>query len=91
MKNKIPHLVLNMADNHLRNVYSYNILKHGGNHYTYFNYDENNWRSDWIKSCASVRKDRHAKQLTEISSDSKARRDAGNKVEPEMSVFRVIF
>ena len=30
---KIPHLVLKMADNHIRNLYYHHIIKHGGNHY----------------------------------------------------------
>ena len=48
-----------MADKHLRNLYSHHILKHIGNNYPYLNYDENNWRSDWIKSDDSVRKESH--------------------------------
>ena len=87
--NKIPHLVLKMADNHLCILYSQYLLQNGGNYYPYFNYDENNRRSDWIKSDASVRKERHARQLKEINSDTKARRDVGNKLEPEMRVFRL--
>ena len=34
-------------------------------------------------------KDRHASQLMDINSDTKARTDAVNKAEPDMSVFRV--
>ena len=30
--NKIPHLVFNMADNHIPIVYFHHIIKHGGNH-----------------------------------------------------------
>ena len=37
---------------------------------------------------ASVIKSSHARHLTEINSDNKARRDAGNRAEPDMSVFR---
>ena len=37
---QIPHLVLNMEDNHLYKLFSCHILKHGGNHYYYFDYDE---------------------------------------------------
>ena len=83
---KIPHLALKMVDKHLCNLYSQNILKHGGNHYSYFDYDKNNRRLDWIKADASVRKERHARQLMEINSDTKARRDAANQAEPDMSV-----
>ena len=60
-------------------------------HYPYFDYDENNWRSDQIKADASVRKERHASQSTEIESDTKAKEDAGNKSEPDISVRCVIF
>ena len=38
--NKIPHLVLKMADNHLCILYSQYLLKHGGNYYPYFDYFE---------------------------------------------------
>ena len=38
-----------------------------------------------------MRKERYARQLTEINSDTKARRDTGNKAEPEMSVCPIIF
>ena len=88
---KIPHLLLKMADNQLHILYSHPILKHGRNHYPLFDYDENNWRSNRIKAYASVREKRHARQLAEINSDTKARRDAGNKSETDMSVLRVIF
>ena len=37
---EIPHLVLKMTDNHLRNLYCHNILKHGGNNYPYFDYEK---------------------------------------------------
>ena len=60
--NKIPQLLLKMEENNLRNLYYHHILEHGGNHYPYFDYDENNWRSDWIKADASVRKERHERQ-----------------------------
>ena len=53
---KIPHLVLNMEEKRLRIIYSHHILKHGENHYPYFHYDKNNWRSDSIKADDSVRK-----------------------------------
>ena len=87
---KITHLLLKMADNHLCILYSRHILKYGGNHYPYFNYDEKNQRSDWIKPDASVSKERHASQFPEINSDTKVRRDAGNKSELYMIVRRVI-
>ena len=54
--NNISHVVLKMADNHLRILYSHHILKHVGNHYPYFDYDENNRRSNWIKADDSVSK-----------------------------------
>ena len=88
---KIPHFVLDMEDNYLRNFYSNHIFKHGGNSYPYFDYDENNRRLDRIKAYASVRKDRHERQLTEMKSNTKARRDAGNKAKTDMSVCRVRF
>ena len=50
-----------------------------------------NWRSDQIKAYANVRKERHARQLNKIDSNTKARRDAGNKSEPDMSDLRVRF
>ena len=84
---KVPHLVLKMADNHLRHLYSRHILKHGVNHYPYLDYDENNRRSDWIKVDASVRRLRHARKLTEINSETKARRDVVNKAEHDMRVW----
>ena len=74
---EIPHLVLKLADNHLRNLYFHNILKHGGNHY--LTSIMKNWRSYRIKIDASVRKASHASQLMEIKSDTKARRDAGSQ------------
>ena len=70
---KIPHLVLKMADNHLQNLYCHRILKHGGNNPPYLDYDEKNQRSDRIKADASVSKARHARQLTEIKSNTKSR------------------
>ena len=88
---KIPHLVLIMAENHLRNLYYHGIFKHGGNHYPYFSYNEKNRRSYQIKADASVRKERHGSQLTEINSDTNARMYVVNKAEPYMSVHRVIF
>ena len=48
-------------------------------------------RLDRIKSDAILSKAGVARQLTEIHSDTKARRDAGNQAQPDMSVFRVIF
>ena len=62
--NKISHLVLRMADNHLRNLYCHHILKHVGNNFPYFDYYEKNLRSDLVKTYAGVRKARHASQLT---------------------------
>ena len=88
---KIPHLVLKMAYNHLRNLYSCHILKHGGNNFPYFDYDEKNRRSNRIKADASVRKSRHARQLTQINSNTKARGGEGNQAEPDMGVCSVIF
>ena len=38
--NKIPHLVFNMAYNHLCILYFHHILKHGGNNHPYFDYDK---------------------------------------------------
>ena len=84
-----PHLILKMVDNHPRNLYCHHIIKHGGNHFPYLDYDKKNQRSDWIKADSSVRKARHARQLTEINSDTKARRDTGNQAEPDMSVLSV--
>ena len=80
-----------MAYNHLCNLYYHCIIKHGGINYPYFDYDEKNQRSDRIKADASVSKARHARQLTEIKSDTKSRSDAGNQAEPYLSVCSVIF
>ena len=80
-----------MADNHLHNLYSQHILKHGGNHYPYFDYDEKNRMSDQIKVDASASKERQERQLTYINYYTKARRDAVNQAETDMSVHRVIF
>ena len=56
---KTPHGVLKMTDNHLRILYYNYILKHGGNHYPYLDYDEQNQRYDHINADASERKERH--------------------------------
>ena len=45
---------------------------------------------DRIKADASVRKEIHTRQLTRINSDTKARRDAGNQEQADMSVCIVI-
>ena len=45
-----------MLYNQLHILYSYHILKQGGNHNAYFDYDEKYWGSDRIKAGASVRK-----------------------------------
>ena len=37
---KITHGTLKMVDNHLLILCSHHILKHGGNHYLYFDYEE---------------------------------------------------
>ena len=76
---KIRNLLLKMADIHFRNLYFHLIIKHGGDHYPYFDYNKTNQRSDRIKADASVRKENHSRQLTEINSYTNARRDAGNK------------
>ena len=89
--NKIPHLVLKMVYNNLCNLYSHHILKHGGNNYPYFDYDENNRRSERIKADASLSKWSHGRQLTGINSNNKVRIDTVNKAEPDMSVRRVKF
>ena len=80
-----------MADNQLRHLYCHHIIKHGGNNYPYFDYDKKNQRSDRIKADAILRKAGVASQLTEINLDTKARRDAGNKSRPDMSVCSVKF
>ena len=76
---KIPHLILKMADNHLRNLHCHHIRLHEGNNYPYFDYDIKNQRSDCIKAEANVRKARVERQLTEINYDTKSIRDAGNQ------------
>ena len=84
-------MVLKMADNHLQNLDCHHMLKHGGNNFPYFYYDVKNKRSDLIKADANVKKARVARKLTEIDSETKARRDAGNKALPDMSVCNVRF
>ena len=48
-------------------------------------------RSDRIKEDANIKKARVESQLTEIDSDTKAGRDAGNKDRPHMIVCQVRF
>ena len=67
------------------------MLKHAGNYFPYFDYNEKNKRSDRIKNDANVSKAGVERQLTEINSDTKANRYKGNQYQPEMSVFQVIF
>ena len=75
--NKIPHLVLNMADKHLWNLYFHHILKYGGNHFPYFDYDQKNQRLDRIKANASIRKARHARNFTDINFQYKGKKGCG--------------
>ena len=88
---EILHLVLNIADNQLRNLYCHHILKHGGNNFPYFDYDEKNRRSDRIKADENAKRLGNARNLTDIKSDTKSRRDAENQSQPDMSVLSVIF
>ena len=67
------------------------MLKHAGNYFPYFDYNEKNKRSDRIKNDANVSKAGVERQLTEINSDTKARRDNVNQDQPDMSVFQVRF
>ena len=67
------------------------MLKHAGNNFSYFDYNKKNKRSDRIKNDANVRKPWVASQFTEINSDTRAGRDAGNKAELDMSVRQVRF
>ena len=78
-----------MANNRLCILNSHHILKHKNNHYRHFD-DDKNRRSDRINTGASVSKDRHARQLTEIKYGTKSRRGVCTKEEAYMSVLRVI-
>ena len=61
---EIPPLVLKMADNHMHNVYCHHMIKHGGNNFSYFDYDVTNKRSELIKADANVKKARVEMKLT---------------------------
>ena len=90
-KKEIPLLVLKMEDNHLRNLFFRNMLKHGGNKFLHFDYYNKNKRSELIKTDTNVKKARVARKLTEIDSDTKKRRNVCDKDLPVMSVREVIF
>ena len=64
---EIPLLVLNMADNHLRNLYCHHMLNHGGNNFRYFDYDVKK-NIGTHQGDANVKKARVARKLTEIDS-----------------------
>ena len=88
---EIPHLVLKMADNYFFNLYFHHILKDGGNHFPYFNYDEKNQILDLIKADASVSTAGDVRQLMEINTDTKSRRGVFNQAQPDMTVCSVRF
>ena len=85
-KKRISLLVMNMADNHLRNFYCHNQLKHGGSSFPYFDYNAKNRTSDLIQADANVKKARVDMKLTEIGSETKKRKEASNQALPDMSV-----
>ena len=79
-----------MENNRLCILNSHHILKHkNNNNYRHFD-DDKNRRSNRIKTGASVSKDRHARQLTEIKYSTKSRRGVCTKEEAYMSVLLVI-
>ena len=89
--NEIPLLVLNMEDNQLSKYTAIIYLSMEGDNYQYFDYDEKNQILDRIKADESVRKAWVARQFIEINTDTKARRDASYKAQPDMSVCSVRF
>ena len=77
---------MKIADNHLRDLYCHNQLKHGGTSFPYFDYQSKNSTYELINADANVKKARMARNLKEIYSETKKRRDASNKSLPDMSV-----
>ena len=57
---------MNMADNHMFNLYFHNKLKRGGNNFTYFDYDVKNKISILIKADTNVEKVRVARKLKKL-------------------------
>ena len=61
-------MVMNMADNRLRNLYFHHMLKHVGNNFLYFDYDVKNKTSELVKEDTNVNKVRVERKFTEIDS-----------------------
>ena len=65
-KKKIKNGTLKMAYNHPQDLYSHHILKYGGCEFPYFDYEENIFRSYWIKLVNITKKKDNAVELNRI-------------------------
>ena len=85
-KKKIPLAVMKMADNHLRMVFFHHQQKHDGRISPYFDYHKRDKAYDLVQAHTKVKKERVARNLTDIDSETKKQRDASNQAVPDMSV-----
>ena len=73
---------MKMVDKHFRIVYNHHILKHGGNVFPYFDYEQKNYTSDCIKIFSNTKKKENTADLKGMNAETKAIKDA-----PEIKEF----
>ena len=78
-KNDIDNGTMKMADNHIQNVYSCHIPKHGGKAFPYLDCSKNKFVSDQIHLVSNTKRKQNAVYLKRIVSRKKAMKEAKNQ------------